>query len=641
MNTHTGKAGLTFALLAACTASSGGPDAASTSSTGTAQPFEQTPSARVLQPLTPPRATRVAGNRLIVRVQRGTRGSFWLQGEVYRGVTQVVALTAESALPARGITFELGAMHGGGRWVTVSVDRDATEALYMVSAQKRGDRLRAPAWLEVVALPVVDALVPVDEAVLRYGSAAPFDFHTHNEPGPLLSFCNPPGSAESVGFASAVEVFGWGPSPTGEPDGTLVILGENLPVYSKDEGQDVYLDVYLHNEDHPNSTPAPLEVLDRSHDFIQVQLPHQPVTGKLELLGFGVGDSGPNIVVEQDSFGIVNVCPREHVAFHQVLDDSYDVIAAPGLADTSSTHWVAGAPATQHLNAQIFTGEQVSNVTLAANVQRRTHGGGWGNINLLQAEPLSGQPLLFQVDASVLSPHQAEQFRYWWVGQLTRADGSILTLSSEPALFYSDCPSGPQPDLVDMANTVAAVLGMPLTTAMLNARGYILNNHGHIAVQGIGVSFIKAGNAPPDLPGILFTVGANGADLTDDQPDEPYTVVGWGHGAVWPSQAQPPQPLLGCVPYHEWFIHEAGWHTPDDGGMVLDVPPYNPLMPPQAAIELGASPDNWHPRFWDTHYWWDGPGTMPWMSIFHHDASGALIPATGVATPNGMFFYPD
>ena len=99
--------------------------------------------------------------------------------------------------------------------------------------------------------------------------------------------------------------------------------------------------------------------------------------------------------------------------------------------------------------------------------------------------------------------------------------------------------------------------------------------------------------------------------MTDLAADPPYELIGWTYGALY-QPGDPPS--LGCVPSSAWFVHEAGWHTPD-GGMAAH--PHSEAVPGEAALNGVLPPPDaespapgswWHPRLWDLHVWLDGDG---------------------------------
>lgn len=203
-----------------------------------------------------------------------------------------------------------------------------------------------------------------------------------------------------------------------------------------------------------------------------------------------------------------------------------------------------------------------------------------------------------------------------------------------------DCPDGPEPFLRSMQSAVVARFGSLTTGGQLLAAGYVLNNHGWAQMDGMGVTFVHPNPVlDPATPPLLIFNAAPGANITDTLPDAPLTLVGWGYG-VFDVVPGLPRPTFGCVPYHEWFLHEAGWHTPNDGGMVLDPPPpQGPLLvPPTTRRNLaragGANESHYHPRIWDLHFWSD-PSGLPRMSLVNANGPTAATPP-----PAGIFFYP-
>jgi len=108
--------------------------------------------------------------------------------------------------------------------------------------------------------------------------------------------------------------------------------------------------------------------------------------------------------------------------------------------------------------------------------------------------------------------------------------------------------------------------------------------------------------------------------ISDDVPEARYQLIGWAFGAVFDPQQRP---RISCIPSHEWFIHEAGYHL-RDGTMELTAP--NEQFPGEKGVPalnvaasaiatdasqilLGTHPQPnkqkmlWHPRIWDLHVW--------------------------------------
>jgi len=594
---------------------------------------------------------RVARDAVILTVQRGRAASVWLGGEVYRDVASL-EVRARDGRRVAGVTTTLGAFHGGGRWATIALARDTGTGTYAMSAYDDQWRLlRTPVWVEVVTSNVAHAIPEVDPDVIRAERPGTLPAPRPVTSGPLHSFCYD--AEESIGFAAQVEIDWWGPQPTGAPRQTLTVSGAHLPEHSEADGEAHWLDVHFYDETDPEAPPLVLPVLHRSQGFIEVELPDEPRRGELVVVAFGVGDGAVDVSPENPGQPPVEICPPHHVAFEQVLDPSYSVIEAPTLVPDVA-HWSSDLSATQNLDVVVEANEEVSDIALEVKIQRRLHGGAWGPLATLTAAPVAGQPLRFRVDGSSLGPNRAEELRYWWQGSLTREDGTTLELASANRTFHVDCPAGPTPDFEAMRDLMSDHFAGPMSATELFDLGYLQNNHGPVPVQGLGVSLIFFPEYAPTwlsaedaerMPEIVFMMPSDpDAVLTDHTWDYPYELVGWGYGLPFvPLLAPPDQPATGCVPYHEWFIHEAGWHTPDDGGMFLDPTPLDPDPAdiPPAALDLGATPLNYHPRIWDTHYFWDGPGTTPWMAIYNYDDDGDLLPSQGAAPPAGMFFYPN
>jgi len=256
-------------------------------------------------------------------------------------------------------------------------------------------------------------------------------------------------------------------------------------------------------------------------------------------------------------------------------------------------------------------------------------------------------PTRYHVTADADLVRSAQLIDVLW--RVENSSGSALTdINAER--IQVDCPDGPEPFLTQMQSEVMGMFDDPanVTIDQINAEGYKLNNHGFAHIAGSGVSFVRVVpnftvSKPPIL---LFTASHESANIADTESDEPYRLIGWGYAGV----AIPGDPLgalnintrptFNCIPFHEWFYHEAGWHTPDDGGMVLDPPPHSlPTDMPDEAIEKGALPHFYHPRIWDVHVWAD-PSGVPRLSLLNTDADGNKVPSGGFQAPDAMFFYP-
>lgn len=209
--------------------------------------------------------------------------------------------------------------------------------------------------------------------------------------------------------------------------------------------------------------------------------------------------------------------------------------------------------------------------------------------------------------------------------------------------FQIDCPDLYTGELADIQDAMLDKFGDITTLQQVQDAGYGENTHGNINIQGVGTSFITLGPLDVDAPGlIIFIEDGNNANPTNATLDEPLKFVGWGYPAP---DILPERPTLGCVPYHEWFLHAAGWHTPDDGGMVVD-PGGGPFGGDfqeafGKAVENGANAvTSYHPQVWDLHFWVNEEGDVPRLSIWN-DPGGNKIPDEGLLVADDtIFFYP-
>ncbi len=297
-------------------------------------------------------------------------------------------------------------------------------------------------------------------------------------------------------------------------------------------------------------------------------------------------------------------------------------------------------------------------------------------------------PLVFTADAGTAAPfHPNQEIRFRWSAGAEIGGEQTELGATEIAAFHVDsdtCTSDVDSYLRAMHQTVFDRFGGITTLGEIFAEGYILNNHGYATINGMGVSFVHPNPVfQVGTPELLMFRAAPGSDLLDNtscaatcalgqvlppcvcQPcdscaDEPYEFVGWAYGS-FAFDPDVPRPVRGCIPHHYWFLHEAGWHT-GDGGMLLDPTPGAALDPPPIACPdanlMCASPDRYHPRVWDLHFWVDSEamaaeGTSavrPRAAIFNTDSAGNLTPTGGLAAPTTfpsddfpegqcMFFY--
>ena len=172
----------------------------------------------------------------------------------------------------------------------------------------------------------------------------------------------------------------------------------------------------------------------------------------------------------------------------------------------------------------------------------------------------------------------------------------------------------------------------------------LLPTHGYLSFAGVGVAFLIDGSpatATAGSPALLLFAPSSPAPAI---PDPPYTLIGWAYTSPYVPDAEP---VLGCIPRENWFIHEAGYHPPNGGfapappaeatpgAAAGGVPPVFGFPPPPLGVP--------HGRFWDLHLFATPSGTA---AIGVPDTTGnagsnpAGIPATGAPFPGGSFFFP-
>ena len=296
--------------------------------------------------------------------------------------------------------------------------------------------------------------------------------------------------------------------------------------------------------------------------------------------------------------------------------------------------WVGAPPFEASATIQQVNGEPIPDTfTVAAEVTWATPPG---------QEPVRRTVTAFKMDdgshrVAGIDARSAQMVTVVW--EVTGTDGQGLA-ESEPVEVQVDCPSGPEPYLQSMQAAVTGLVSGPGTIDEdgLKSAGYLLNNHGWAQIPGGGVSFVSLANAPimnVNAPPLLLLTAPEGADITDTNADTDLTLAGWGYASA---KLNDERPTLGCVPFHLWSVHEAGWHTPDDGGMVLDD---GTAQSADAAAARGGNRFTYHPRLWDIHFWLEPGSDIPSSSLVNMTEDGELIPVDGGAVPpDGMFFFP-
>jgi hypothetical protein len=173
----------------------------------------------------------------------------------------------------------------------------------------------------------------------------------------------------------------------------------------------------------------------------------------------------------------------------------------------------------------------------------------------------------------------------------------------------------------------------------LVSKGY-LPSHGFVSFNGNGVTFAKVASmdGPPRIgePQVLMYAPTPGNISGLSEPfvaDNPYTLIGWGYTSLYrPGEI----PFFFCFPAESWFVHEAGWHTPDG---LFDATP-----PPESTRGAADAPESspvpgigaWHTRFWDIHLWVNRAGGVPAIGL----VNPAGTPTGGRPLPGDAFFTP-
>lgn len=193
--------------------------------------------------------------------------------------------------------------------------------------------------------------------------------------------------------------------------------------------------------------------------------------------------------------------------------------------------------------------------------------------------------------------------------------------------------SGAQRDILALLHPAP---GADLTTlrneadlAALAALGYSFYPHQQVSVRGMGWPVLDTQNETPTAarPSLLL-YAPSGDDFTAprDGFDFAYRLAGWAYLLGYephklPGDEPDEWPHLSCLGERDWFVHERGIHTFDDGD-------FDPIRPatgdgPRGSAEGADVPcatdplskvfctdrepgDFGHPRAWDTHVWLDG-----------------------------------
>ncbi|MEM0945344.1 MAG: hypothetical protein AAGI70_15510 [Pseudomonadota bacterium] len=248
----------------------------------------------------------------------------------------------------------------------------------------------------------------------------------------------------------------------------------------------------------------------------------------------------------------------------------------------------------------------------------------------------------------------ADRLYYQWFVDYKLPGGSdTLTVSTlgegaEPHSFVVGCTPAQVDQSFDAIRKVMNGLQLSGGSIGENVRFALPAHFSSVCLANQGVPFARADASTtgvtledPDL--LLYSPanlgGLTESELSDGIPDEPYELIGVGYGTFQNSTTR--RPRLGCIPSNEWFLHEAGFHTPEGGMLLVEV---DEEIPGETKIASDLPPSwapvppinsAWHPRIWDLHFWIaEGGDGRPVAAI---DVPGGL---PGLSLGEGVFFRP-
>lgn len=273
-------------------------------------------------------------------------------------------------------------------------------------------------------------------------------------------------------------------------------------------------------------------------------------------------------------------------------------------------------------------------------------------VRSLPAARLDGNRFRCDIGASARAPIRNNHLLiYEWFVEGLGANGQMAILGRSGLLRHQvGCDQQTASAFLrNMQGTVVSAFGGTQSLSQIQQKGYAPTHFTHqpfplppLLVQrvfkGMGVAFARRddlpaasglddGSAPRvDSPNLLLFVPARTVPGHDSLAAHgtSYSLIGWAYTATLTRSPIDQPPQLGCIPLHEWFMHEAGVHTKDGG-----------FAPRAGATVPGAR----HDRLWDLHVWFDASGT-PRLGMFNFpDASSGAVPG-GYEAPVGSFFYP-
>jgi hypothetical protein len=324
----------------------------------------------------------------------------------------------------------------------------------------------------------------------------------------------------------------------------------------------------------------------------------------------------------------------------------------PTITDRT-TSW-AGSPADRIFRAEVSvpTGWRLNNVF----VRFARHS--WPGPQAAHHGSAAAQPgndtRFFFVPPGVQQFPVSHTLFYQWFMEYRLADGGseVLTARSEEQRLVVGCTrEDTRRDLAQALTAHAARLTTTTPHTLAPLQGFPLPAHLNASIFGNGMTFAIPPNRIPSAAGVDLsrptlafyaprprapeeTVASYNATVSEPLfPDPPYSFIGVAYTAVYDPARRP---TVGCIPSHQWFVHEAGFHLLD-GGMLMTPPNDNGV--PGSALMLAPPPiippsPVWHARFWDLHVWLppDDNPENPIVRIFRP----GFVP--GLQLPVGAFF---
>ena len=185
-------------------------------------------------------------------------------------------------------------------------------------------------------------------------------------------------------------------------------------------------------------------------------------------------------------------------------------------------------------------------------------------------------------------------------------------------------------------------------------------SHGVRSVDGYGVTMVLLEEGP-GVDALWDHVHHVQTDITmlrpnllffdqKDGPRDTWEVIGFGYGFDY-TPCVPP--VVGCIPQHEWMVHEAGYHRVPlgDGGMTLATDDDLSRVSVSDSVDpFGCEPVYYedlsqrvsqvrHGRMWSVHAWIPPEGGEPVIADTDPWARWRNAPDR-VAMDEGTFFHP-